>query len=47
MNVLDVIFKAFGVASSNLGQLYVLLVLVVVSAFLMPLSIVTLLVLLN
>lgn len=47
MNVLNIIFKVFGVESSNLGQLYVLLVLVATTAFLMPLSVVALLVLLN
>lgn len=47
MNVLDIIFKVFGVENSNLGQLYVLLVLVAASAFLMPLSVVALFVLLN
>lgn len=47
MNVLNIIFKVFGVESSNLGQLYVLLVLVAATAFLMPISVVALLVLLN
>lgn len=47
MNVLNIIFKVFGVEDSNLGQEYVLLALVAASSFLMPLLVVALFVLLD